>query len=489
LRYDWILIADDLRDLAALGAPFRMMTTRDYVLQPKLLSGSRPKIINLARNYNYQTDGYYASLLGEARGHRVVPTVETLLDLYDREIPDDTASILEELLHKDLNKNPAKGPVPERLVVCFGEVEDERFRKFGRQLFDWYRAPVVIVTTTANGSPGKFKIKRIRITPFTKLEDQDLDFFVKSLTAYTGRIWKSPKARVVPKWSIAVLHDPNEKLAPSNLESLEHWARLAEKDGVEIEPITRRDFNRLGEFDALMIRETTSIKNHTYRFARKAVAEGMPVIDDPISMIRCTNKVYLWERLVGAGLPAPETMIIQDKTDLEDVADRLNFPVVLKIPDGSFSRGIRKASSMQELREIVAQFLEDSDLCIAQKFVPTEFDWRVGVLDRRPLFVCQYKMARGHWQIIKHQEGGESVEGGHKSIPVAEAPPDVVDVAVRAANLIGDGFYGVDLKSGPDGPMVIEVNDNPNLEHGVEDEADRDVWNKLTEWFVKRLSA
>ena len=84
MNNDWILIADDLRDLASLGAPFRMMTTRDYVLQPKLLSGARPKIINLARNYNYQTDGYYASLLGEARGHRVVPTVETMLDLYDR---------------------------------------------------------------------------------------------------------------------------------------------------------------------------------------------------------------------------------------------------------------------------------------------------------------------------------------------------------------------------------------------------------------------
>ena len=98
------------------------------------LSGSRPKIINLARNYAYQTDGYYASLLGEARGHRVIPTVETLLDLYDREIPDDTASILEELLHKDLGKSANKGPVPERIVVCFGEVVDERFRKFGRRV-------------------------------------------------------------------------------------------------------------------------------------------------------------------------------------------------------------------------------------------------------------------------------------------------------------------------------------------------------------------
>ena len=489
MTYDWILIADDLRDLAALGAPYRMMTTRDYVLQPKLMSGSRPKIINLSRSYNYQTDGYYASLLAEARGHRVVPTVETLLDLYDRDIPDDTSSILEELLHRDLAKFADRGPVPERLVVCFGEVSDERFRKFGRQLFDWYRAPVVVVTTIPNGSPGKYKIKRIKLTPFTRLEDDEMELFVTSLNAYTERSWKSPRARTIPKWSIAVLHDPNEVLAPSNVESLQHWARLAEKEGVEIEPITKKDFNRLAQFDALMIRETTSIKNHTYRFARKAVAEGMPVIDDPISMIRCTNKVYLWERLLGAGLPAPETMIIQDKTDLEEVADKLNFPVVLKIPDGSFSRGIRKASSMQELREIVQAFLEESDLCIAQKFVPTEFDWRVGVLDKRPLFVCQYMMARGHWQIIKHQEGAASIEGAHKTIPVAEAPADIVDVAVRAANLIGDGFYGVDLKSGPDGPMVIEINDNPNLEHGVEDEADRNVWNRLTEWFVKRLSA
>jgi glutathione synthase/RimK-type ligase-like ATP-grasp enzyme len=489
LRYDWILIADDLRDLAALGAPFRMMTTRDYVLQPRLLSGSRPKIINLARNYNYQTDGYYASLLAEARGHRVVPTVETLLDLYDRDIPEDTIPDLEELLNKDIGKVPDKRPVAERLVVCFGETEDERLKKFGRQLFDWYRAPVLVVTTVPNGAPGKYRIKRIKLTPFTKLEDDELKFFVDSLTKYTGRVWKSPKARTIAKWSIAVLHDPNEQLPPSSVESLKHWARIAEKDGVEIEPITKRDLDRLAEFDALMIRETTSITNHTYRFARRSWAEGMPVIDDPISMMRCTNKVYLWERLLGAGLPAPDTIIIQDKTNLEEVADRLKFPVVLKIPDGSFSRGIKKAANMAELKQVVDAFLEDSDLCIAQKFVPTDFDWRVGVLDKRALFVCQYKMARGHWQILNHKPDGSAVEGGHKSLAVAEAPADVVDIGVRAANLIGDGFYGVDIKSGPDGPIVIEINDNPNLEHGVEDEADKAVWNHLTEWFVKRLNA
>ena len=34
---------------------------------------------------------------------------------------------------------------------------------------------------------------------------------------------------------------------------------------------------------------------------------------------------------------------------------------------------------------------------------------------------------------------------------------------------MGDGLYGVDMKETPNGPMVIEVNDNPNIDGGVED--------------------
>ena len=74
-------------------------------------------------------------------------------------------------------------------------------------------------------------------------------------------------------------------------------ARIAEKLSIDVEPITRRQLAELAEYDGLFIRETTSIDNHTYRFARRAWQEGMPVIDDPISMIRCTNKVFLMELL------------------------------------------------------------------------------------------------------------------------------------------------------------------------------------------------
>ena len=41
---------------------------------------------------------------------------------------------------------------------------------------------------------------------------------------------------------------------------------------------------------------------------------------------------------------------------------------------------------------------------------------------------------------------------------------------VRAANLIGQGLYGVDLKEVDGRCYLVEVNDNPNVDAGNEDQ-------------------
>ena len=258
--------------------------------------------------------------------------------------------------------------------------------------------------------------------------------------------------------------------------------------GVDVEPITRKDLPRLANFDALFIRETTSISNHTYRFARRAMQEGMPVIDDPISMIRCTNKVYLNELMAANGVAMPASVMIGSKEDFIRAADELGFPMVLKIPDGSFSRGVKKLADMAALEKLATEWLEDSDLLIAQKYMPTRFDWRIGVLGGEPLFAVQYLMAGDHWQIINHETGGRPMEGGFRAFTLGDTPPEVLDVGLRGARCIGDGLYGVDLKETDDGIFLIEVNDNPNLEHGVEDSCEKDeVWTRLTRWFIDRV--
>jgi glutathione synthase/RimK-type ligase-like ATP-grasp enzyme len=258
--------------------------------------------------------------------------------------------------------------------------------------------------------------------------------------------------------------------------------------GVEVEIIEPSDLTSLAEFDALFIRATTQINNYTYKFARRAEQEGMPVIDDTHSMIRCTNKVYLKEILEKAGLPIPQTEILDEKSDLEAVFNKLGSPVVLKTPDGSFGSNMVKARSLEELKAGVKSMFETTALVIAQEFVPTKFDWRIGVLNGEPLYACQYKMARGHWQIVKHGPDGKTTEGGFKTVAVEDAPPAIVDAAVRSARLIGEGLYGVDLKETDRGVMIIEINDNPSIDHDVEGAILKDeLWRRLISWFSTRL--
>ena len=98
-------------------------------------------------------------------------------------------------------------------------------------------------------------------------------------------------------------------------------------------------------------------------------------------------------------------------------------------------------------------------------------------------------MARGHWQIIKHGPNGAR-EGGSKTFPIADVSPRVIEAALKAASAIGPGLYGVDIKETNGAIVVIEVNDNPNLEHGVEDLVGKDeVWTRLLQWFIKRIDA
>jgi glutathione synthase/RimK-type ligase-like ATP-grasp enzyme len=230
------------------------------------------------------------------------------------------------------------------------------------------------------------------------------------------------------------------------------------------------------------------VSDHTFRFARRAEQEGMPVIDDTISMIRCTNKVYLKERLEAEELPMPRSVVFSETSGLERAADELGFPLVVKIPDGSFSRGVHKVNDSLALTKLARSLFKETDLLLAQEFMPTEYDWRVGVLGGQPIFACQYMMAHKHWQIVRHLKDGRALEGGFKTFAVEDAPIDVINVAVKAAAMMGEGLYGVDLKQNDRGVFVIEVNDNPNMDTAIEGAVIKDLlWEKLLDWFLSKL--
>lgn len=481
----WVILVDSLKDFPNAETPHKVITTRDYLARPQLFDAGRPKVVNLSRSYAYQSRGYFCSLLAEARGHRVLPTVEAMLDLAGRELYGHAIPELEQELNRCAGAAKHTPEEEFQLLVSMGQVEDGRYERFARLLFDWFRCPIVEVTV----APGPWlSIKRMRPRPLTKLTEPQAAVFRDALHRHTMRDWRTPKARPSLKYSLAVLHDPTEALAPSTLASIKHFAKVAEKHDLDVEPITKKQFHQLTEYDALWIRETTSIDNHTYRFARRAMQESMPVIDDPISMIRCTNKVYLKELLTANDVPVPPTIVVANVEELASAEEQLGYPLVVKIPDGSFSRGVHKVENPKAFRDLAKELFKETDLLIAQKFMKTDYDWRIGVLGGEPLFACHYLMARSHWQIVKHRPDGSAIQGASKAFTFDEVPAEVLDVGVRAARLIGDGLYGVDIKQNADGVFVIEINDNPNVDHGYEDAALKDeVWSKLARWFYDRL--
>ena len=478
-------VLEDPKDFPWGGLGRRILSAKDY-LQTAPRIPKRARIVNLCRDYQYLGLGYYVSLLAEARQDRIIPAVESMLDIgwkriYARALPELNAE-LDRLSkkHKDMGDTLD-------LLVCFGQAEEARFQDFAEHLFDAFRCPILKVHA-ARTTDG-WQIEDVDVKALKRLSEPQRELFVRALDRYTKRAPRQHKNSRPPKYTLAVLHDPKEALPPSNRKAFDKLEKVAAPLGMKVELITRKDFRRLSEFDALFIRETTALDHYTYRFARRAEAEGMPVLDDPTSILRCTNKVYLAELMAAANLPRPKTAIVDAKT-LMGAGEKVGYPVVLKIPDGSFSRGVKKAANPEELKAVGEAMLKESDLILAQEYLPTEFDWRVGILNGTPLFVCRYFMAHGHWQIVKHETDGRYDEGLFETLSVADAPGEVLDMALAAARPIGNGLYGVDIKETPMGPRVIEVNDNPNLDAGVEDKVLKDdLWRIIAMDFIRRIEA
>jgi glutathione synthase/RimK-type ligase-like ATP-grasp enzyme len=173
-----------------------------------------------------------------------------------------------------------------------------------------------------------------------------------------------------------------------------------------------------------------------------------------------------------------------------EVERTIGFPCVLKEPDSSFSRGVVKAQSAEALHTLLEGLFKRSELVIAQAFVPSDFDWRIGIIDGRALYACKYYMADGHWQIQTIDSRGRKRYGRVETMAIEDAPPRVVRLALKATDPIGNGLYGVDIKEHKGRFLVMEVNDNPSIESGVEDRVlKQELYRSIMRVFRDRLDA
>ena len=443
-------------------------SAKAYLTGPPTNSEQYRQVVNLCRCVRTDDTGFYVSLLAEARGQRPLPTAKALEEL--RTSPANAAAVRE--IERLVAQSAPAGRQLE-LDAYFGSDPDGERDALAQQLFALAKAPLLRATfRRGRGRSSEWRLHKLRALCLSDVPRGQHASLVRAATRYISGQPLAPAARR-ERPALAILYSADAPLPPSNRGALEGFQRAARALGMNAEIIDREAIERLPQFDALFIRDTTFLDHYTSRFAQRAAALGLVVIDDPDSILQCNNKVYLNELLSRHHVPVPRTLIVH-RDNIGDIVPTLGLPVVLKEPGGGFSVGVHKAEKREELEPLVRRLLEKSDLVIAQEYMPTEFDWRVTVLERRVLFVCKYFMAAGHWQVHKYEHDQHS-EGRTVALTPGEAPSIVVETALRAANLIGSGLYGVDLKLAGDRCSVMEINDNPNIDAGNEDQILKDA--------------
>lgn len=454
---------------------------RDYLLDQQYGDLSGAKVFNCCRSYRYQSTGYYVSLLAAARGHKPIPSISTIQDMKSQTIIRLTSDELEELIQESLAGIRSK---EFTLSIYFGKNVAQKYDRLSAHLYKLFQAPF-LRAQFVHGE--QWELQSISPIPAKEIPDPHRPFVIEVASEYFAARRFTVQRKEQSRYDMAILYNEKSDTWASDEAAIKRFTKAANNLGINAEVIDKEDFGRIAEFDALFIRDTTNVNHYTYRFSRRASAEGLVVVDDPESILKCTNKVYLAELLDHNEVLAPRTLIVH-RDNIPDIVPTLGLPCILKQPDSSFSQGVLKVDTEETVISAAEGLLEKSDLVIAQEFLPTTFDWRIGIFDQKPLYACKYFMARKHWQIIHRDTDEEESYGRVEALPVELAPTTVVRTALKAANLIGDGLYGVDLKQIGRKCYVIEVNDNPTIQAGFEDTILKDqLYNRIMEVFLQRL--
>lgn len=459
-----------------------VVSARRYLTDPQYSDLRRVRVFNLCKSYRYQALGYYVSLLATARGHKPTPSLSAIQDLKASEIVRIRSDEFDDLVQSSLKLLTSSEFV---LSIYFGQNLASRYERLSAHLFRTFGAPLLRASFTL-GPDKSWNLDKISPIAADQIPEAHREFVLSAARDYFGvKRHHVPRSKA-SRYDLAILFDPNSEDGPSDETAIKKFCRAAQQLGMDATLVDRSDYASIAEFDALFIRETTNVNHYTYRFARRAQAEGLVVIDDPDSILRCTNKVFLNELLSRHHIPTPKTVVLH-RDNVHVVATELGFPCILKQPDGAFSQGVIKVATEAELLEQAERMFTKSELVIAQSFLPTPFDWRIGIFDRRPLWAAKYHMASGHWQIVKQGTLGRRY-GRVEAVPVGDVPSVVVKAALRSANLIGDGLYGVDVKEVKRRAYIVEVNDNPSLDAGFEDAILKgELYRAVMQVFFNRL--
>ena len=196
--------------------------------------------------------------------------------------------------------------------------------------------------------------------------------------------------------------------------------------------------------------------------AERLEQNGIRLFNNARAVELCDNKILMYQALAKANIRIPRTFIAPktfeglgytDLAFLDKVSKEIGWPIVIKEAYGSFGEQVYLANNKEEAIEIIKRIGYKDFLM--QEFIASSKgrDIRINIVGDQVVS----SMLREN----KNDFRSNISSGGNGT--KYEPDQEYVELAIKAVKALGLSFAGADVMFGEDGPIICEVNSNPQF--------------------------
>ena len=196
--------------------------------------------------------------------------------------------------------------------------------------------------------------------------------------------------------------------------------------------------------------------------AERLEAQGIKLFNNSRAINLCDNKILMYQELTKHQIRIPRTFIAPKTFEglgyknidfVEEIVKEIGWPIVIKEAYGSFGEQVYLAHDSNEAKEII-NHIGYHDFLIQEFVVSSKGkDIRINVVNDRAIV----SMLRENQDDFR-----SNISSGGKGVKFTPEK-EYLELAVKAAKALGLDFAGVDVLFGEDGPIICEVNSNPQF--------------------------
>jgi len=178
-------------------------------------------------------------------------------------------------------------------------------------------------------------------------------------------------------------------------------------------------------------------------------------------------------------VPIPTTYLAATTETAQKILERVNYPIILKIPSGTQGKGVMFADSLESAKTMLDTLEVFKQPYLIQEYIETEStDVRAIVAGKKVIAAMRRKATTREMRANIHMGGvGEPYELSY----------DLTQMAIKSAKAIGAGICAVDILETKEKSVVIEANLSPGLE-GITKATNKNIAEKIAKFLAKQTA-